>query len=192
MGAPSWHYVDDVGTVVRGALTTHADVNQVFTHADWPTAADKNLVAAETRVHRGVLHDLSDAKDDIIRLRLREGRLDRLRAKVDALQSRRAPKGGLNDAGTGGRSAGRLRPPGLQQLEPHGTWAFGCRPSVHYVPRDGCQAAYGKGVFTICFKGKPDSEEPPREHVFTQLGDTNAFRLIERSPAWTVVLITKK
>ena len=47
-------------------------------------------------------------------------------------------------------------------------------------------------MFTICFKGNPDSEKPPREHVFTQLDDTNAFRLFDRNPAWTVVLIKQK
>ena len=57
---------------------------------------------------------------------------------------------------------------------------------------DGWRAAYGKGVFTVCFKGTMGSDKPPREHVFTQLDDTNAFRLIERNPAWTVVLIEKK
>ena len=46
-----------------------------------------------------------------------------------------------------------------------------------------------KSVFTICFKGNPDSDKPPKEHVFTQLDDTNAFRLIEQNPAWTVVII---
>ena len=66
--------------------------------------------------------------------------------------------------------------------EPHGTWAYEWR----------AWATYGKGVFTICFNGNPDSVKPPREHVFTQLDDTNAFRLVERNPAWTVVLIKKQ
>ena len=59
--------------------------------------------------------------------------------------------------------------------------------------RDGWLACnLRKGVFTICFNRNPDSDKPPREHVFTQLDDTNAFGLVERNPAWTVVIIEKK
>ena len=46
-----------------------------------------------------------------------------------------------------------------------------------------------KGVFTICFNGNPDNGKPPRPHVFTQLDDTNAYRLIEQNPARSVVII---
>ena len=71
---------------------------------------------------------------------------------------------------------------------PHGTWTCLWRASGV----DGWQAAYGKGVFTICFNGNPDNGKPPRPHLFTQLDDTNAYRLIERNPAWSVVIIEKK
>ena len=71
--------------------------------------------------------------------------------------------------------------------EPHGTWAYEWRAQGI----DGWSALYGKGVYTICFQGNPASNKPPREHVFTQVGDTDAFRLLEQNPAWSVVLIKK-
>ena len=52
---------------------------------------------------------------------------------------------------------------------------------------DGWQAVNGKGVFTICF-----NDDLLPQGVFMQLDDTNAYRLIERNPAWSVVIIEKK
>ena len=72
--------------------------------------------------------------------------------------------------------------------EPHGAWTYEWRASGV----DGWRAAYGKGVFTMCFQGNLTSDKPPRGHVFTQLDDTNAYRLIEQNPAWSVVIIEKK
>ena len=72
--------------------------------------------------------------------------------------------------------------------EPHGTWSYEWRAQGI----DGWSALYGKGVYTICFQGNPTSNKPPREHVFTQVDDTNAYRLIDHNPAWSVVLIEKQ
>ena len=71
--------------------------------------------------------------------------------------------------------------------EPHGKWAYEWRAQGI----EGWGPMCGKDNFFICFNGNPDSDKPPREHVFTQVGDTNAFRLIEQNPAWSVVLIKK-
>ena len=71
--------------------------------------------------------------------------------------------------------------------EPHGKWAYEWRAQGI----EGWGPMFGKGQFFICFNGNPDSDKPPREHVFTQVGDTDAFRLIEQNPAWSVVLIKK-
>ena len=72
--------------------------------------------------------------------------------------------------------------------EAHGMWTYEWRASGV----DGWRAAYGKGVFAICFNGRPDNGKPPRPHVFTQLDDTNAYRLIEKNLAWAVVIIERK
>ncbi len=67
--------------------------------------------------------------------------------------------------------------------------ASGLMNGAHRELKVGVQCAE-KANFS-CFNGNPDSDKPPREHVFTQVGDTNAFRLIEQNPAWSVVLIKK-
>ena len=73
--------------------------------------------------------------------------------------------------------------------EPHGSWSY----AWHADGMDGWQGAYGKGVFTITFNGNPDHPDRlPREHVFTQLDDTNAYRLKDKDARWSVVIIEKK
>jgi len=78
-------------------------------------------------------------------------------------------------------------------IAPQGT----CTEELHELKRkkrgaDGWEKAYQKHVFTVWFNGHPTNNRPARDHVFTQVDDTSAYRLIEENPAWCVVIVEKK